>query len=131
VIPERFVDHGIACRSADTLLVTATMAEPKSRMESLANAYIALAGGYGTLEELAEVITLKQAHYLDEAIVAVNTDGFYRHLLAHLEHLIAAGFASDGYRDLYAVVETPAEAVAYIEAWVPRAYPEKWEPPAP
>ncbi len=130
VIPRRLADRDLAYRGADTLIVTATMAERKARMEELADGFLALPGGFGTLEELAEVITLKQLHYLDGAIALVNTAGFYRHLLAHLEHLVTSSFAYAAYRDLYVAVDKPAEAIAHVESWVPRALPEKWEVPA-
>ena len=129
VIPRRLAEHGIAFRDADELIVTETMAERKARMEELGEGYIALPGGFGTLEELAEVITLKQLRYLDGPIVLVNTAGFYQHLLAHLEHLYASRFAYAVYRAVYVTVDSPREAMDYVEGHRPEVLPEEWEVP--
>jgi len=130
VIPRRLAQHGIADESVDELLITQTMAERKEVMESRSDAFIALPGGFGTVEELAQVITLKQLRYLQAPIVLLNTAGFYEHLLAHLEHLYQTGFAHAAYRKTYATVATPSEALDYIESYQPVTVQEKWEPPS-
>lgn len=129
IIPRRMAEHDIVFRDADELLVTETMAERKALMEEHGDGYIALPGGFGTLEELAEVVTLKQLRYLDGPIALVNTAGFYHHFLAHLEHLYETGFAYSVYRDVYQTVDTPRQALEYVEGYRPSTYPEKWEPP--
>jgi uncharacterized protein (TIGR00730 family) len=129
IVPRRMAEHDIVYREADQLIVTETMAERKALMEEHGDGYIALPGGFGTLEELAEVVTLKQLRYLDGPIALVNTAGFYHHLLAHLEHLYETGFAYSVYREIYQTVDTPREALDYVEAYRPSTFPEKWEPP--
>jgi uncharacterized protein (TIGR00730 family) len=103
------------------------MAQRKEAMEARSEGFIALPGGFGTLEEVAQAITLRQLRYLDGGIVLLNTDGFYRHLLAHLEHLYETGFAQEGYRETYHVATTPEAAVDYLERYRPPALPTKWE----
>lgn len=130
VIPRRLAEAGIAYEGADEMVITETMAQRKEAMEARSEAFVALPGGFGTLEELAEAITLKQLRYLEGPIVLLNTAGFYSHLLAHLERLYADGFAYAFYRQVYATVDTPSEALDYIESYRPVAIPEKWEPPS-
>jgi len=131
VIPTRMLDHDIAYREADDLLVAETMAERKGEMEKRADAFVALPGGFGTLEELCEVITLKQLLYVSGPIVIVNVAGYYDRFLDHLEYMYETGFAYAVYRALYCTVSTPQEALAYIESYSGDAdLPEKWKPPS-
>ena len=93
VIPERLSTEEIAFEAAEELLVTADMAERKNIMIERAEAFICLPGAFGTLDEMLEIITLKQLDYHDKPIVLVNTDGFYDTLLGFFrrleeEHLI-------------------------------------------
>ncbi|MFH1086719.1 MAG: TIGR00730 family Rossman fold protein [Chloroflexota bacterium] len=126
VVPQRFVEAGLAAPYANELIVTSSVAERKAAMESRAQAFIALPGGLGTLEELLEVITLKQWRYLDAPIVLLNTadadgrGGFYDDLLAHWERLYREGLANEAQRRLYAVVATAAEALDYVETAISR-----------
>ena len=94
------------------------------------DAFVALPGGFGTLEELSEVITLKQLLYVSGPIVLVNVNGYYDRFLDHLEYMYETGFAYDVYRALYHIAATPQEALAYIETYKGDGdLPQKWEPP--
>jgi uncharacterized protein (TIGR00730 family) len=132
VIPRRLAERDLAFRQADELLVAETMAERKRLMEERGEAFIALPGGFGTLEELLQVLTLKQLGYLQAPIVLLNsmadspTSGFFDHLLAHFECLYRERFAKPEYRALYYVATTPSEALDYVEQWTPHALPGKW-----
>ena len=87
VIPERLSTEEIAFEAAEELLVTADMAERKNIMIERAEAFICLPGAFGTLDEMLEIITLKQLDYHDKPIVLVNTDGFYDTLLGFFRRL--------------------------------------------
>ena len=126
VIPRRLADFGLAFPDADELLVTETKGERKALMIEHAEAYVALPGGFGTLEEILEVITLKQLEYLRGPIVLLNTGGFYEPLLTHFERLYRERFARPEYRALYHVAAEPAEALGYIEGYRHAALPRKW-----
>jgi len=126
VVPERLRRLGLADGEADELLYTATMAERKALMEQRAEAFVALPGGFGTLEELLQVLTLKQLGYLRGAVVVLNTAGFYEHLLAHWEELYRQRFAKEDYRALYHVAQTPLEALEHIEGYTEPDLPTKW-----
>jgi uncharacterized protein (TIGR00730 family) len=132
VIPRRLAERDLAFRQADELLVAETMAERKRWMEERAEAFIALPGGFGTLEELLQVLTLKQLGYLRAPIVLLNvraepsTVGFFDHLLAHFEWLYKERFAKPEYRALYHIAATPAQALDYVEHYTATALPTKW-----
>ena len=87
VIPERLSTEEIAFEAAEELLVTADMAERKNIMIERAEAFICLPGAFGTLDEMLEIITLRQLDYHDKPIILVNTDGFYEALLGFFERL--------------------------------------------
>lgn len=127
VIPEALkAAEGIAYELADDLVVTETMQERKAMMYRKADAFVVLPGGFGTLEEFLEVLTLKQLRYHDKAIVLVNTGGFYDPLLALFEHLFRERFARTQHRNLYHLAGTPEDALAYVEAYRPAAAHSKW-----
>lgn len=118
VIPEALKSReGVAYEYADELIVTQTMAERKGIMFTRANAFLVLPGGFGTLEEFIEVLTLKQLGYHRKPIALVNTNGFYDPLLELFEHFYRERFASEQYRSQYYVAAGPDEALDYIEGW--------------
>ncbi len=111
---------------ADTLVVTEDLRERKAKMEALSDAFIALPGGFGTLEEILEIITLKQLGVLAKPAAFVSTLGFYRPLVAVFETLYAERFAKAAFRGIYKVVDTPREALDYVTSWKPGVVPGKW-----
>jgi uncharacterized protein (TIGR00730 family) len=79
------------------------------------DAFIVLPGGYGTLEEFMEVLTLKQLGYHDHPIVILNVDGFYDTLLSFFEELRDGRFAREAVTELVHITESPEEALDRIE----------------
>lgn len=126
VIPEALkLLEGVAYGLSDELIVTQTMRERKGIIFKRSEAFIALPGGLGTLEELLEVLTLKQLRYHTFPIVILNTNGFFNGLLAFFDHLIAQHFARPATHKLYHVASTPEDALAHIEAYEPTPVPDK------
>lgn len=118
VIPEALKDReGVAYEVADELIITQTMQERKRILFTRADAFAVLPGGFGTLEEFMEVLTLKQLGYHNKPIALVNTDGFYDPLLSLFDHFFTEEFASSRYRSLYFVADEPADALEYIEKY--------------
>ena len=103
------------------LLITEGMRARKTMMEERADAFIALPGGYGTLEEVLEVITNKQLRLHDKPIAILNTNDYYAPLLAQFDAAVEGQFIRPQFRDLAYVAATPAEALEYIA----RALPQK------
>ncbi len=127
VIPELIQSKGIASDYADELIVTADMKERKEVIREKSDAFIALPGSFGTLEEIMEVITLKQLGYHSKAIVFVDVDGFYSALKAQFDMQYQEGFANESFRNLYVFVDNSDEALAYITNYVVENQPAKWD----
>ena len=123
---ELFVQNGINYDAADELIVLPSMDNRKRIMAESSDAFIALPGGLGTLEELAEVAALKQLHFHSKPIVILNINGYYDHLLCWIENSIREMFVKDKYRSIYHVTDKPEDALAYIERYEPVELPVKW-----
>jgi uncharacterized protein (TIGR00730 family) len=117
---------GVAYTGCDELRVTATMAERKALLEGMSDGYVALPGGFGTLDEMAQVITLAQLDLGQKPIALVNTAGFYDLLAAFFEQLFERRFAKRENAALYRVVDTPAQALSYLEGWKQGPKVRKW-----
>lgn len=128
VIPEALkAVEGVAYRLADELVVTQTMQERKAIMYTKADAFLVLPGGFGTLEEFMEVLTLKQLRYHNKALALVNAGGFYDPLVELFEHFYRERFARVRYRDLYHLADSPEEALDYIDSYLPEQMEDKWK----
>ncbi|HOO82965.1 MAG TPA: TIGR00730 family Rossman fold protein [Prolixibacteraceae bacterium] len=126
VIPQKIYDNNLMSHHPDETIVTATMDERKKMMRDNSDAFIALPGGFGTLEEILEVITLKQLDYHQKPIVFINTKNFYGKLLEQFEQSYSEHFAKENYRQLYTVVENPKQALEYIENYKHNDLGLKW-----
>jgi cytokinin riboside 5'-monophosphate phosphoribohydrolase len=96
--------------------VTETLRERKAEMDNRADAFVALPGGFGTMEELLEVLTLRQLNLHDRPIVLVNVNGFWDPFLAMVREMTAQGFAREGEGALFVVAATAEEAVEMVES---------------
>jgi len=126
IIPQRIDEAGIGWQKIDEYIVTKDMRERKALLSQKADAFIALPGGFGTMEEILEVMTAKQLGYHQKAILFLNTNQFYEPLLAHFESLYAEQFAKESYRNLYFMAATVDEAYAYIKTYQAKASELKW-----
>ncbi|MFZ5946281.1 MAG: TIGR00730 family Rossman fold protein [Bacillota bacterium] len=126
VIPEVLNQKGIVYDKSDELIVTTDLRERKSIMDNRAHGFIALPGGFGTLEELLEIITLKQLRYHNKPIVILNTNNFYDGLIEVFENIINQDFAKVESRDLYHVAKNIENALDYIENYIPQEWSAKW-----
>jgi len=126
VIPEVLNQKGIVYEYCDELIVTKELRERKAIMDEKADGFMALPGGFGTLEELLEIITLKQLRYHNKPIVVLNVNGFYDGLIDVFEKIIELKFAKVHCHDLYYVTCQIEEALKYIENYVPVEYNPKW-----
>ncbi|HCY40113.1 MAG TPA: TIGR00730 family Rossman fold protein [Prolixibacteraceae bacterium] len=126
IIPEKLRDFNLASVHAHEIIVSGDMMERKAKMRELSDAFIALAGGFGTLEEILEVITLKQLGYHHKAIVFINTNGFYDDLFRQFEKSFDEKFAKESYRKLYFIAENATEAMNYLQEYQPEETVNKW-----
>lgn len=126
VIPELIHNHNLAENSVNELIITEDMKSRKATMAEMSDAFIALPGGFGTLEELMEVITLKQLGYHKKPIVVINTNGFYNKLNELFEMFYSTNFAKNDYRKLYYFAKTPQEAIKYLKDYKTDGLVNKW-----
>lgn len=126
VIPKALDQPGIVDKNCHELIVTEGMRERKAIMDARSDAFIALPGGYGTLEELLEIITLKQLKYHNKPIVILNVNRFYDPLLAQFDSIVEKRFAKSESRDLYRVASSVAGALEYIDTYTPFRFGDKW-----
>jgi uncharacterized protein (TIGR00730 family) len=111
VIPQGLVDREVAHDGLTSLKVVADLHERKAEMSRLADAYLALPGGAGTLEELFEVWTWAQLGLHTKPIGLLDVDGFYQPMLRFLENMSAEGFLADDFREMLIVTADVAEAL--------------------
>lgn len=126
IIPEKLRDFNLASVHAHEIIVSGDMMERKAKMRELSDSFIALAGGFGTLEEILEVITLKQLGYHSKAVVFINTNGFYDDLFRQFEKSYEEKFAKENYRKLYFIAENASQAMNYLRNYKPEETVNKW-----
>ena len=114
VMPQQLVDREIAHQGLTELHVVATMHERKALMAQLSDAFVALPGGIGTLEELIEVFTWSQLGLHSKPLGVLNTAGYYDGLTAFLDHAVAQGFLRPEVRERLLVAP---DAEALLAAW--------------
>lgn len=115
VIPSKLQAREGIAYDADDLIVTDTMRDRKRIMYQESDAFVVLPGGFGTVEEFMEVLTLKQLDYHDHPIVILNVEGFFDTLLSFFEELREGRFARAPVTNLVSVVATVEEALDRIE----------------
>lgn len=126
IIPDALNVKGIVYDKCDELIVTTGMRERKAEMDHKSDAFITLPGGYGTLEETLEIITLKQLRYHSKPIIILNVNGFYDNLLNQFEISIDQQFAKSDCQELYFVTDDVSEALSYIDSYNPPIFKERW-----
>jgi uncharacterized protein (TIGR00730 family) len=103
VIPKALVERELAHQSLTDLRIVESMHDRKALMAGLSDAFLALPGGYGTLDELFEILTWAQLRLHDKPIGLLNTAGFFDPLLAWIDRAIAEDFVKPRNRDLLIV----------------------------
>ena len=125
VIPEQLVGWEVAHRGVTRLEVVANMHERKARMFDLSDAFVALPGGFGTLDEMFEMLTWRQLGIGDKPCAFLDVDGFYAPLVAMMDRMIAEGFVHAEQRhDLWHGDDIGA-MLDWMHAYVP-ARADKW-----
>jgi uncharacterized protein (TIGR00730 family) len=125
VIPEFMKAKELAYDEADELVTVVTLRERKLMMEARADAFVALPGGFGTLEEIMEILTLRQLNVVKKPCVFLNQDGFYDDLLRFFERMLADRFFKPSNLDVFSVATTVPEIFARLDAPLTPAEP-KW-----
>ena len=126
VIPDSLMRREIGHRGVTKLHVVKSMHERKSLMADLSDAFIALPGGYGTLEEFAEVVTWSQLGIQVKPCGLLNVEGYWDGLLKFLDHAVDEQFVRPENSQLILVASTPESMLERLADWTPPAHVEKW-----
>jgi uncharacterized protein (TIGR00730 family) len=126
VIPQALVDREIAHLGLTDLHVVDTMHERKQRMADLSDAFVALPGGLGTLDELFEIYTWAQLGMHRKPIGLMNVEGYFDGLVGFLEHAVAERFVREDHRDMLIVENEPAPMLERLESFDPASLTPKW-----
>lgn len=127
VIPDFMKKREMAFLEADELHTVVTMAERKAMMIARADAFLALPGGVGTLEEIAEVLTLRYLAQIDKPVVFYNQNGFYDDLLRFFVRMRQDRFRNEGMDGLYAVADTVDAIWPHLETPHPYKPERLWQ----
>jgi uncharacterized protein (TIGR00730 family) len=117
VITDVLVGKEIAHPGLSTLEVVDTMSERKERMADLAEAFVALPGGYGTLDELFEVLTWSQLGIHAKPAGLLDVGGYWRGLTDFLDHAVVEGFLRPAHRSMLLVDDDPARLLVRLQDW--------------
>lgn len=125
VIPESMMGKELAHEGLTELRVVASMHERKATMADLSDAFVALPGGVGTMEEFFEIWTWGQLGLHAKPYGLLDVEGFYKPLVAFLDHLVEQRFVKEKHRDMLIVSRSPEEMLSRLEAHRP-AREDKW-----
>jgi uncharacterized protein (TIGR00730 family) len=114
VAPKFFDEEGVLFQECTEFIFTETMRQRKQKMEDLADGFIVVPGGIGTLEEFFEIFTLRQLDRHDKPILILNIQGYYDQMLGFLHHMVEEGFMNAHCLDLYTVFDDTESLITYI-----------------
>lgn len=116
IIPRFMVQRELAHPAATTMVAVDSMHERKAAMAARADGFVALPGGFGTLDELFEVITWAQLHIHAKPVGLLNVDGFFDPLLTMMRHLVGEGFVPRAHVDMLHVALTPEALLTAMQS---------------
>ena len=119
VIPQSLLDKEVGHRGVTELLVVQTMHERKARMNDLSDAFIALPGGFGTLDEFFEILTWAQLGLHRKPCALLNVAGYYNNLLAMLDYAAKERFLRPAHRELVIADTDPTQLLQRLGAFSP------------
>lgn len=125
VMPRSLVEKEIAHTGLTELHITESMHERKATMERLSEGFIALPGGFGTLDEFCEIVTWAQLGYHGKPIGMLDANGYFDALRAFFDHTVEAGFVRPEHRNLILDSPSPEALLDTMETWQP-TYAAKW-----
>ena len=125
IIPQKLVDREVAHTGCTELIIVETMRDRKWLMAERGDGFIAMPGGIGTLEELFEIMTLNQLHYIQKPLGLYNVNGYYDKLIDFLNHAMEQGFMYPEQEELLIVSDDPSDLLDQMAAYQARR-PADW-----
>ncbi|MBP7460005.1 MAG: TIGR00730 family Rossman fold protein [Candidatus Delongbacteria bacterium] len=126
VIPEKLNIPGVVHRGLTQLIIVPDMRKRKELMENLADGFIAFPGGIGTMEELLEIMTLKQLGYHSKPIILYNCLDYYTPLVRMLEKTVQLGFMKSEFMDFISISSDDHQIIDYLETYQAPSSIRKW-----
>lgn len=126
VMPEKFQDWGLQQPNLTKLIITKDMRERKATMEKHADAFIAMPGGFGTFEEIFEILVAKQLNYHNKPVIFMNFDGYYDNMFKMFDTVYQNNFAKQETKTLYFIANTLDEMFDYIQKYQAKEFVMKW-----
>ena len=117
VIPGLLKHEEVAHTDLSEMIVTKKMSKRKVKISKLVDGYIALPGGFGTLDEIFEALTLGQLGIENKAIGILNTNQFFKHTLLQLDHMVQEGFLKKENRDMIMVSESIEDLIEKMQSY--------------
>ncbi len=114
VIPDFLMKREVGHTGITQLEIVGTMHERKKRMAEIADVFLALPGGWGTLDELAEILTWKQLGLIDQPIGLLNIDSFFDSLIAQMETMVSKGFLNESNFSSIKISESPQKLLTLL-----------------
>ncbi len=126
VIPERIESFGLKHPALAKVVVTKDMRERKATMEKLSDAFIAMPGGFGTFEEIFEILVAKQLGYHNKPVIFMNFDNYYSNLFKMFDTIYENKFAKEETKSLYFIANSLDEMFDYLKSYSPKEFVLKW-----
>lgn len=115
VMPEHLANQELAHKELSEIHLVDSMHVRKKMMADLADAYVAMPGGCGTLDEYFEIFTWAQIGLHEKPVILLNVDGYYDALLQHFERMITDGFVREEHREILKVATTVEQLLEYLQ----------------
>jgi uncharacterized protein (TIGR00730 family) len=126
VVPQKLYDMGREYKDCDELVISRDLRDRKAIMDEKSDAFVALPGGLGTLEEIIEVLNLKYLRYHQKPVVFLNHKEFYEPLFAAFDPFYEQRFTKRAVEKLYASIDSVDALFPYLENYIPVQVEEKW-----
>ena len=125
VIPDFLIAKEVDHKGLTKMIKVGSMHERKQTMSEISDAFIAMPGGMGTLEELAEILTWSQLGLVKKPIGLLNVRGFYNNLINMLNEMVDSGFLKNENRDMLQIQSDPDLLLEALQSYTP-VFTEKW-----
>ncbi len=119
VMPKRLIEKEVAHHKLTEMIVVETMAERKDKMVELSDGFVALPGGFGTFDELSEILTFNQLRISDKPLGILNIAGYFNDLLKFYDHAVAEGFVRKEHRENLIVSDNIPDLMRQMNRYQP------------